>query len=97
MNRSFLYLINIARVPDLNLSEAGEEVNIPEVYIVEDNGDLRPGIIFSCQVCVTAQKLLVVTPPLILSQHHSAYMLVVPRPSHHYTLTDQCVGGQWTA
>ena len=49
-------------MPDRDPGEAGEEVDVPEVYIVEDNGDLQPGITFSCQVRVTAQYLCDPTP-----------------------------------
>ena len=48
----YLYLLSLpdaARVPD---RDPGEEVDLPELYILEDTGnsDLRPGVTFSCQV-----------------------------------------------
>lgn len=42
-----LSLPPLARVPD---REPGEDVDMPDVYVVEDNGELHPGLTFSCQV-----------------------------------------------
>lgn len=32
--------------------DPGDDVDIPDVYVVEDNADLRPGVTFSCQVAL---------------------------------------------
>ncbi len=56
--------LTLARLPD---REPGEDVDMPDVFVVEDNGDLHPGVTFSCQVCSTHKRTACIGIPTVLS------------------------------